>query len=45
LQPYPTSVDAVNIDGTSLRVGVGAALDLQTGVVTWTFQSVDIGDL
>jgi hypothetical protein len=41
LQSYSTSVNTTNIDGTPLRVDVSASLNLQTGVVTWTFRSID----
>ena len=41
LQSYTTSVDTTNTDGTPLRVDVSAGIDLATGVVTWTFRSVD----
>ncbi len=41
LQSYSTSVDTTNTDGTPLRVDVSAGLNLATGVVTWTFSSVD----
>jgi RHS repeat-associated protein len=41
LQSYRTSVDTTNMDGTPLRVEITAALDRATGVVTWTFHSVD----
>jgi hypothetical protein len=41
LQSYQTSVDTTNADGTPLRVDISAALDLQSGVLTWTFHSVD----
>ena len=38
---YQTSAAAKNLDGTDLRVDIDARLDLATGVVTWTFRSVD----
>jgi hypothetical protein len=41
LQSFQTSVNATNMDGTPLRVDVSAGLNQQTGVVTWTFLSVD----
>lgn len=41
LQSFQTSVAATNLDGTPLRVDVAAALNRQTGVVTWIFRSVD----
>ena len=41
LQSYSTTVDTTNTDGTALRVDLSAGLDLATGVVTWTFRSVD----
>ena len=41
LQSYSTTYDTTNIDGTPLRVDVSASLDLQTGLVTWTFLSID----
>jgi uncharacterized protein YkwD len=40
-QSYSTSVDTTNVNGTPLRVNVSASLQQQTGVVTWTFQSID----
>ncbi len=41
LQSYTTTVATTNTDGTALDVDVSAYLDLSTGVVTWTFRSVD----
>jgi hypothetical protein len=41
LQTFQTQVDYQNQDGSPLRVDVAAGLNLQTGVVTWTFHSVD----
>jgi RHS repeat-associated protein len=41
LQSYSTSVMTTNIDGTPLRVDIDAALDQDTGIVTWTFHSID----
>ena len=41
LQSYSTTVETANTDGTALVVDVSAAIDLSTGVVTWTFRSVD----
>ena len=41
LQSYTTSVDTTNVDGTPLQVNVSASLDQQTGLVTWTFLSLD----
>ena len=41
LQSFATSVTVTNVDGTPLRVDVTAVLDRSTGVVTWTFHSVD----
>ncbi len=41
LQSYSTSVDTTNTDGTALVVDASAGLNLATGVVTWTFRSVD----
>ena len=41
LQSFATSVDTTNVDGTPLRVSIAAGLNLQTGVVTWTFRSLD----
>lgn len=47
LQSFATSVDTTNLDGTPLRVDISAALNLQTGVVSWVFRSIDpfTGDL
>ena len=36
-----TSVDTTNVDGTPLHVNVSASLNQQTGLVTWTFLSLD----
>ena len=41
LQSYTTSVDTTNTDGTPLRVDVSAGINPATGVVTWTFRSID----
>ncbi len=41
LQSYSTTVDTTNTDGTALLVDISAGIDLDTGVVTWTFRSVD----
>jgi hypothetical protein len=41
LQAYETQVNYQNQDGSPLRVDISAGLNLQTGVVTWTFHSVD----
>ncbi len=41
LQSYTTSVDTTNVDGTPLLVNVSASLNQQTGLVTWTFLSLD----
>ncbi len=41
LQQYAASLDYHNVDGSPLRVDVGAGLDLSTGIVTWTFRSLD----
>lgn len=41
LQSYQTRVDYHNPDGTPLFVDVTANLEPVTGVVTWTFRSVD----
>lgn len=41
LSAYQTQVDYHNQDGSPLRVDVSAGLDLQTGVLTWAFRSVD----
>ncbi len=41
LQSFASSVSATNVDGTPLRVDISAGLNLQTGVVTWTFRSID----
>ena len=41
LQSYTASVDTTNVDGTPLQVNVSASLDQQTGLVTWTFLSLD----
>jgi RHS repeat-associated protein len=41
LQSYQTQVMYHNQDGSPLRVDITAALDLSTGVATWTFRSVD----
>ncbi|MEX2142570.1 MAG: RHS repeat-associated core domain-containing protein [Pirellulales bacterium] len=41
VQSYETRVEYQNPDGSPLLVDVAAALDLQMGVVTWTFRSVD----
>jgi len=41
LQSYTTSVNTTNTDGTALRVDVSAGINPATGVVTWTFRSID----
>lgn len=41
LQTFSTTVAATNVDGTPLRVDISAALNQQTGLVTWTFHSLD----
>ncbi len=41
LKSYQTQVDYHSPDGSPLRVDVDAHLDLQTGLVTWAFRSVD----
>ena len=41
LQAYETEVMYTNLDGTALLVDISAGLDLQTGIVTWTFRSID----
>ena len=41
LQSYSTTYNTTSIDGTPLRVEISANLDQQTGLVTWTFLSVD----
>ena len=41
LQAYSTTYDTTNIDGTPLQVNVSASLNRQTGLVTWTFRSID----
>jgi hypothetical protein len=41
LQSFQTSVNTTNQDGSPLRVDIQAGLNLQTGVVTWSFRSVD----
>ena len=41
LQSFSTTVDTTNTDGTPLLVYISAGIDLATGVVTWTFRSVD----
>ncbi|MDB5385913.1 MAG: hypothetical protein JWM11_1559 [Planctomycetaceae bacterium] len=41
LQSYQTSVNTTNLDGSPLRVDISASLNRQTGVVTWTFHSID----
>jgi RHS repeat-associated protein len=41
LKTFRTSVDATNMDGSPLRVDITAELNLQTGVATWTFRSID----
>jgi len=41
LQSYSTSVNTTNTDGTPLLVEISAGIDQATGVVTWTFLSID----
>lgn len=41
LQVYQTQVMYHNVDGSPLRVDITAGLNVATGVVTWTFRSVD----
>ncbi len=41
LQEYSTAVESVNPDRSPLWVQVDAGLDLDTGIVTWSFRSVD----
>lgn len=41
LKSFSTSVDTTNVDGTPLQVNISASLDQQTGLVTWTFLSLD----
>ncbi len=41
LQSFQTSVDTTNPDGSPLRVDVDASLNLETGIVSWLFRSVD----
>src|SRR5262249_27640946 len=41
LQTFSTTVHTANIDGTPLQVAITASLNQQTGVVTWTFLSID----
>ncbi len=41
LQSFATIYDTKNIDGTPLTVSVSANLNLSTGIVTWTFLSID----
>jgi RHS repeat-associated protein len=38
---FATELAYHNEDGSALRVDLSAALNLQTGVVTWTFHSID----
>jgi hypothetical protein len=41
LQSFATTVNTTNVDGTPLKVDITAALNQQTGLVTWTFLSLD----
>jgi hypothetical protein len=41
VQSYATTVTGTNVDGTPLQVDISASLDLQSGVITWTFRSID----
>lgn len=41
LRMYSNAVDARNQDGTPLRVNVSGNLDLDSGKVTWIFDSID----
>ncbi|NUQ65836.1 MAG: hypothetical protein HUU20_25520, partial [Pirellulales bacterium] len=41
LKSYQTSISTKNSDDTPLRVNFRAELDQATGLVTWTFRSVD----
>jgi RHS repeat-associated protein len=41
LQVYTTQFNYQNQDGSPLLVHFSAALDLQTGIVTWVFRSID----
>lgn len=41
LQSYQTQVNYQNQDGSPLLVDFSAQLDIATGVVTWTFRSID----
>jgi RHS repeat-associated protein len=40
-QAFHTTVNSINVDGTPLLVDIRGTLNLQTGVVTWTFLSLD----
>ena len=41
LQSYSTTVTTTNSDGTPLLVDVSAGINLATGLVTWSLESVD----
>lgn len=41
LQQYQAQIDYQNQDGSPLRIDAMASFDLQSGLVTWTFRSVD----
>jgi hypothetical protein len=41
VESYATTVTGTNVDGTPLQVDISASLDLQSGVITWTFRSID----
>ncbi len=41
LQSFSATVNTTNIDGTPLLVSINASLNAQTGVVTWSFVSLD----
>jgi RHS repeat-associated protein len=41
LKSYSTTYSTTNVDGTPLKVNISAGLNEQTGLVTWTFLSVD----
>jgi hypothetical protein len=40
-QAFEAGVDTTSVDGSALHVDISGNLDLQTGIVTWTFRSVD----
>ena len=41
LQDYQTQITYHNQDGSPLRVDFSAQLDLETGIMTWIFRSID----